>query len=138
MKSRTVTQYEGERLSDIDWSFDFTSFDWDHNGGTNPDCINRSVACLREIEQRFRRGETVMASSYGGCPRIWQQVIDVGMYDGWPYWKPMPSICLRGHFGPEWCQFLHITDVMPAQENKEGLTEQPTTAPAQNGESKVE
>jgi hypothetical protein len=122
MKTKTVTVREGERLSDIDWSFDFQSHDWNHGGCTNHDCIKRSVEYLKEIESRFKAGEKVYGSSYGGWPRIWQQVVDVGMWDGWPYWKPMPSICLRGPCGVEWQQFPHITGCMPAQENKEGLT----------------
>lgn len=31
----------------------------------------------------------------------WRDVYEVGMYDGWPYWAPMPAVRRSGPLGPE-------------------------------------
>lgn len=46
----------------------------------------------------------------GGWPRCgWGDVLDVGMYDGWPYWKPVPSVYSRGPLGGEWHCFSMLS-----------------------------
>ena len=43
------------------------------------------------------------------------EVLDVGMYDGWPYWKPVPSVFTRSALGGgEWHCFAMLTDYEPA------------------------
>lgn len=51
MKSRQVTEYEGESLGAIDWSYDFSSHGWsEHHGGVNPAMISEQIEMLRQIE----------------------------------------------------------------------------------------
>jgi hypothetical protein len=113
MKTSTITVREGERTGDIDWSFDFRSF-FDNMGTTEPRkdaACEASKAMLRRIEEDFKAGREVTATTDGGWPRFgWHRVIDVGMYDGWPYWKPVPSVCLLGPLGAEWHSFWSLTE----------------------------
>ena len=112
---RTVTRVEriGERLADVDWNYDFRShFD---TTAMNPDA--REARCaeyverLREIERRFKAGERFSATTYGGLPRIWGPVLDVGMYDGWPYWRPVPSVHIGTWMGGEWHAFDRVHEI---------------------------
>ena len=116
MKTKTVTVREGELLGPVDWTFDF----WKQFGGLYPStpeakrreiCAER-VEWLRTIEFALQGRHIIMASDYGGWPRIWQPVWSVGMYDGWPYWKPVPSVQLGGPYGGEWCAFTSLTGIL--------------------------
>ena len=55
------------------------------------------------------RDKTVMASNYGGCPRIWKKVIGVGMASMWPFWKPRPVVIVDGTLGAEWIDWQSLT-----------------------------
>ena len=118
MRIEQQTVRIGERVGDVDWSYDFRS---------HFDCLctsddGRDAACekakdkLRELETAFKNGRPMRATTYGGWPRCGlHQVIDVGMYDGWPYWKPVPSVMVSGTLGPEWHSFSFITDIEAPQ-----------------------
>jgi hypothetical protein len=100
MKLIQVTKRIGELLGPIDWSFDFMSISWDRNqgGGTNPEVVKQAVEDLKEMKV----GDFVEV--YG----IRHKVLEIGMYDGWPYWSPFPSVCIETHYGPEWHGFSHV------------------------------
>ena len=98
MKFVTVTKRIGELLGPIDWSFDFQSESWDHGGGTNPIVVEQAMKDLHEIKV----GDTVEV--YG----ITHKVLAIGMYDGWPHWRPYPSVCIETHYGPEWHGFSSV------------------------------
>jgi hypothetical protein len=85
----------------VDWSFDFKSLDGgEGRGGINPEHSARTKDWLKEIEADPQK---YMATTDGGWPKIgWKRVIQVGMYDGWPFWKPIPSFQLAGPLGAEW------------------------------------
>lgn len=109
MRERKVTIYEGELLGPVDWSYDFASHDRDHGGGMKPEYVRECVEYLRQLGD----GKGWQATTYGGWPRCcWGDVIHVGMYDGWPYWRPVPSVLLTTPLGPhEWASFCSITDI---------------------------
>lgn len=122
MRTETRTVQIGERVGDVDWSYDFRS----HFGNHGPDVADKRCKeakdRLRAIEAAFRAGEPVEATTDGGWPRCgWGVVLDVGMYDGWPYWKPVPSVYTRGPLGGEWHSFVSLSDfairsLIPPQE----------------------
>jgi hypothetical protein len=96
MKTRTVTVREGELLGPVDW--ERHNFDSDVGGPAR-----QRVTDFRALVDGVECGESWQATTDGGWPRVgWKDVIAVGMYDGWPHWKPTPSFCLAGLFGPEW------------------------------------
>ena len=114
MRTYTQTVREGERVGDIDWGYDFLS----HFGNLCTNDDGRAEACerskdrLRKIQDAFTAGIEVRTTTYGGWPRIGlKRVIDVGMYDGWPFWKPTPSVQTMGTLGPEWHSFSSLTDM---------------------------
>jgi len=112
MRTRLVTQREGELLGPVDWAYDFAGHDWDHGGSTNPAVVAESLDRLRTLVDGRDRGETWEATTDGGWPRFgWGQVTAIGMYDGWPYWRPTPSVCIAGRYGGEWASFLLVSSV---------------------------
>lgn len=103
MKSYTKTVYEGEYLGPIDWSYNFSQY-----GCLNPDHIERAKQMLREFES----GGEWEATTDGGWPRVgWHNVLKVGMYDGWPYWKPTPSVLTAGPLGCEWHSWSSLSEI---------------------------
>ena len=105
MKTRMVQERIGEYLGPVDWSYDFTQHNWGTNrGGINPSIVTPAMSMLRQLEE---------------CPLKWSamiyqslhDVLRVGMYDGWPFWKPTPSVLLSGTLGPEWHPFYTIQSI---------------------------
>ena len=98
MRYETRTERVGEFLGPVNWDFDF-------------DTDDERVQRLRDIEAGIARGENWEATTDGGVPRVgWGEVLAVGMYDGWPYWRPMPSVLIAGQFGGEWSSWMAVTD----------------------------
>lgn len=115
MKTVTYTERVGERVGDVDWNYDFLS----HFGNLCTDENGKFEACelkkelLRLMEERFRYGRLTLATTDGGWPRFgYSEVIDVGMYDGWPFFRPVPSVCIRGPLGGSWQAFCTITEII--------------------------
>ena len=109
MRYETKTHPVGEYLGPIDWSYDFTQHDWSPTrGGVNPE-VTRKLDWLRELESN---PEAYEATTDGGWPKIgWKRVIRVGMYDGWPFWKPTPSVQIAGTLGTEWHPWYSISAI---------------------------
>lgn len=106
MKTRTVTVREGEYLGPVDWNYNFRShFD------------SRSLpekACQESVEslRRLTSGGEWQATTDGGWPRVgWGRVLRVGMYDGWPFWRPVPSVYIESCLGGSWHPFYSITGI---------------------------
>lgn len=114
MRAETVTRYVGEKVGPLDWAYDFHQHCWgEGRGGYNPDIMDGAIARLRTLAANPDKYE---ATTDGGWPRCgWGKVLDVGMYDGWPYWKPTPSVLIGGAFGAEWCSFVRVIDIRPAR-----------------------
>ncbi len=110
MRTETRTVQVGELLGPIDWSYDFRQH---FNNLCAPDA-ERDRECER-AKERLRlllNGECWEATTYGGWPRCgWGAVVSVGMYDGWPYWRPVPSVAVAGTFGVEWHPFCSLTNI---------------------------
>jgi len=105
MKVRMVEVREGEFLGPIDWLFDFDSVKWgDGHGGANPVVVDHAVSVLREVCV----GDMIQGS-YGDEPR---RVLAVGMYDGWPHWKPFPSVLVETWSGSEWYGFTYLRSIV--------------------------
>lgn len=111
MRTYQVTERVGELLGPVDWSYDFMShFNSLCGAGDNGmrERCEQKVAQLRQLAD----GSEWYATTDGGWPRIgYHKVIAVGMYDGWPYWRPVPSVCMDGVLGPEWASFDCITSI---------------------------
>jgi len=113
MKSYQVTHYEGELLGPIDWAYDFAQHDWDHGGSMNPKYLQEKVAMLRQLDN----GGEWEATNGTGWPKIgWGRVSSIGMYDGWPYWKPVPSIYIEGTGWASFASFSAIRPIPPTME----------------------
>lgn len=79
MKIRMVEQREGEALGPIDWT---------HEKASGMPQIWRDAE--KKPEDYLMNG---------------RQIITIQMYDGWPYWKPMPAVLRYGPIGVEWDHF---------------------------------
>lgn len=110
MRYETIMRPVGEDLGPVDWAYDFDVTGWDKGGSLNP----RLIAPLLEQFKKLESGEW-MATTDGGWPRVgWKKVLKIAMYDGWPYWKPVPSVLLAGTLGCEWYSWCSITEIEPA------------------------
>ncbi len=88
VKYRTVTEREGEWHDDL-------PIDWAHEHISK--FTAEQTAELREMEKHPERFEATADSGWpaGG----WRTVFKLGMWDGWPYWKPTPTILAAGIIG---------------------------------------
>lgn len=112
---RTTTEVHRHATKHVDY------IDWDNypfDDPANTDCmpgsderkrlrIEEQKELLRTCE-RFGEGN-VFASNYGGWPRIWHQVLGVGMVSKWPYWKPRPAVLVTSTLGCEWFDWMSLT-----------------------------
>lgn len=82
--------------------------DWDNYPFDDPEHV--SGMCCRDAEKAEHiaqlkewlrlcercKERDVLASNYGGWPRIWHKVLRVGMGSCWPYWRPRPVVIVEG------------------------------------------
>ena len=105
VKYRLETVREGENLGPIDWTFDFEGFAKKHN--LHEGFVKEATDRLRNLKV----GDEVTTD--GGWPRVgWGQVVAIAMYDGWPFWYPVPSVMKMGPLGGEWHPWYSITGVI--------------------------
>ena len=98
MKTRTVTVREGEFLGPDDRDYDHTQ----HNA-VNADHARRGWETILKMNDD--------PEGWRYCPSGFStfEVLHVGMWDGWPFWRPTPAI---GYIGPlgsvEWAFFYNV------------------------------
>jgi hypothetical protein len=93
--------------------------DWDH------DHFSRyTPEQMAEIREMVDHPERFEATDDGGSPKFgWGPVLRVGMYDGWPYWKPVPSLVTGGHwYGSSTLHFNSILYIRRASAQLQGDT----------------
>jgi len=71
------------------------------------DHINQLKQYLRVCE-RYKE-DNIFASDYGGIPRIWKEVIGIGMASAWPYWEPRPTVIVNISLGVEYIDWTNLT-----------------------------
>jgi len=109
MKTYTVLKREGELLGPVDWSYDFLQHFRSYccPDEQKKEMCDKSVARLREVaaipadERHLWQVQT--------SHEYWHGLTAVGMYDGWPWWSPVPSVLYQTWAGSEWTSFDHIT-----------------------------
>jgi hypothetical protein len=102
VKTYTVTKREGELLGPFDPKFDWSTLQ------VSASSIEKSKETIRLLES----GGKFQVTTDGGWPRIgWHEVIAFGMYDGWPFWRPVPFVCVSGPLGAEWYSVHSITGI---------------------------
>ena len=102
MRYKTVEVREGELLGPIDWDYNFRQhFDC----LCSPDAY-KDRRCAEVVERLRKVSEEpdsfLVVTSY---PDKRRDVYAVGMYDGWPYWRPTPALLVSGVLG-SWVAFL--------------------------------
>lgn len=111
MKTRMVQERIGELLGPVDWSFNFDK----HCEAYNEELKAQAIACLRKIcDEPDAQWE--VRSPYTGN---WSDLLAVGMYDGWPYWRPVPSVNVATWMGGEWQDFTWLRAVRKKPTNHE-------------------
>lgn len=111
MRYETNTVRVGEKVSEIDWTHETLQ-------RTGDEWKDRNIQSLRDLEDALRHGGSARVTSHGGDCWMFcmKDVVDVGMYDGWPYWQPNPSVLTRGPLGHEWhsIQSLNHFSIKPS------------------------
>lgn len=92
--TETVTHREGEWLGDID------TYDWKQHGlyPNDPEYVDKLIAQFMDIQRLFHEGHKI---KIWFDPMIAGDLLEIGFYDGWPYWKPTPAILLSHWSGAE-------------------------------------
>lgn len=105
MKTKTVTVREGELLGPIDWNYDFLQHFQNYSASPEyqRDSCEKCKQLLRLIEQEPMKWKVDLSHSV-----VARQVLAVGMYDGWPFWKPTPALLTDGTLGSEWHFFYDL------------------------------
>lgn len=111
--TRTTTENIREWIHDgVDWGYDFAAELYKgkcHDLALVPSIVERQTAWLKSIEREPKRFQ---ASSYGGWPRIWHNVLGIGMAAQWPYWYPRPTVAVHSPiFGAEWIDWMSLTGI---------------------------
>ena len=103
MRTYQVTKREGELLGQIDWSHDFAQHYSCRSGPASriAEAMTRDIENLWQVERLHLKGKLLRVRE----GEYWHNVIAVGMYDGWPYWKPVPAVLIAGPIGSEWRHF---------------------------------
>jgi hypothetical protein len=103
VRTYQVTRREGELLGDIDWNYKFS--DHIETRGGPPESkahfLFNQILNLWQAERIHKDGVLLRVRE----GEYWHDLIAVGMYDGWPYWKPVPAILISGPIGSEWRHF---------------------------------
>lgn len=100
MRTWTETHSEGTDVGPVDWSHPW---------------IAECRIPLEMLHAIAEHPEQWTATTDGGWPRVgFHRVITFCMYDGWPYWRPHPALCLYGPLGPAWHDLRSITEVCHA------------------------
>lgn len=100
----------------IDWKYDFRQHfnNYCCAKETQDNFCKHNVEQFRELVEGIERGEAWQATTDGGWPRMcWGEVLDVGMYTGWPHHRPIPSFYKHGPLGGEWHPFYSLTGAEP-------------------------
>jgi hypothetical protein len=112
MKTRTEVVREGELLGPIDFDFDFMAhIQYDGQPREWREARrDRIVAMLREVSAE---GSTEPSGDWFVTTNGYEHpLIAVGMYDGWPFWKPMPALLYRGPLGAgEWAFYYNLDSI---------------------------
>ena len=106
MKTIQVTKRIGENMGPVDWSYNFLYHFQSHccSGEKKKEYCKHAVETLRHVEEEFRAGKAIQVR----VGEVWLKLLDVGMYDGWPFWVPTPSFQVHTIFGTEWHTFSEL------------------------------
>jgi len=103
--TKTITERIGE-WSPIDETFDYIdSGVYPNNPETRKEKWDKFLCCAKAPEK------WLINEYYLLKPR---RIVHIGMYDGWPYWKPSPSFSIEGTFGEEvhsWYEIAQVTEI---------------------------
>jgi hypothetical protein len=112
-----VEERIGENMGPIDWDFDFSQGFANmctSNETYRRERIERAKADMRTMEEAFRAGKRVRVTRSSNYT---YDVLDVGMYDGWPYWRPTPAFLCSSPLGGagDWSFYydIHGVEVLP-------------------------
>jgi hypothetical protein len=119
MKTKTVTKRIGEKVSKIDYEYDFLSHYKNHTMSSEKkkELCKKTIDKLKAIEKALSNGEKVLVHFNHSI--FYKTALDVGMYDGWPYWRPVPSIKYSNERDGYWHDFSYIVDYKIVKEEQE-------------------
>jgi hypothetical protein len=110
--------------SERDYKAPHYPVDWNSrwNSETKYNCnANQKELIAKDLEmcKAIKIGD--YASTYGGWPRIWQEVLDIAMKVEWPLHQTDVCFLMSGPLGPHWEHWWSIT----GHKAKEPLTPRP-------------
>lgn len=119
-----VEQIQTWHRDGIDWAYPFDDPEHTTCMCRNDEAKKAEVEKLKGWLREVEKGGKCYVSNYGGWPRIWKEVLNVGMTSHWPYWKPRPTIAVVGTLGTEWYDWLSLTGFRREGEQERRLVEE--------------
>lgn len=117
IKTTTVTkQHNTLHIEEIDWNYPFDDPQHTASMCCSEEAKRADTARRKEwlhmVEEALASKTKVLASTYGGVPRIYHRVLMVCMASCWPFWEPRPTLIVESSIGGiEWYDWRSLTDV---------------------------
>ena len=109
MRSYQKTEWVGEKVGEIDYAYDFSKHFLSYccSDEHKAEMCKRHLQLLKEVDEEYKQGKRISVNMDG----YWKELYDIGMYDGWPYWKPVPALFTSSPLGGgEWHFFYNLED----------------------------
>ena len=107
MRTYKITKRIGEKVGDINKDYDITK-DVSHNH--NKKELIKKLKSFLKAQKLLKNGKKVKFLKGGYC----EEVLDIGIYDGWPMWEKRPAIKYahpipgEGMSSGYWYSYWHI------------------------------
>ena len=95
-------QRKGRKTGKIDAGFDVNKYGLYPN---RPEGLGGKLEMLIEIERLLQAGKKIKVTYEGGFTL---DLVDVGMYVGFPFWEPTPAFALKSWYGQQWLYWYQL------------------------------
>lgn len=94
IKQEVITVREGEWFN-FDPNYNWYQHDAYPN---NPETVGKKIKMFEEIYRLYNDGKQIKIKY---DPMLEGKLLKIGMWDGWPYWKPVPHYLIEHWYGSE-------------------------------------
>jgi hypothetical protein len=109
MRTYTEVRHEGE------WFTDGAVSEWlqEHAQSGVRTLTDEQEAAVRKLATPLPDGRFYAVTSASGY--VFQRVLSVGLYDGWPYWRKRLAVYVKGPLGGETMEAYRLTHVFDTE-----------------------
>ena len=103
--TKTVVERIGENMGPVPKDYDIWDKRWGGLYPNNPEIRVAKFQMFLDMQEAFLNGNKIRVSY---DPDFGDFLADVGLYDGWPYWEPVPCFKQATWLGGEWHTWYQI------------------------------